>query len=108
VEYSVDILLAVYNGKKYIDNQIQSIINQSHKYWNLFILDDCSPDGTYEYLIKNYSCFEKIFINRNNKNSGVIKTFEQLLNYSKSGFFTFCDQDDVWDRNKLSLLLTSA
>ena len=47
---TVDIILPVYNSKKYILTTINSIIRQSYKSWNLIIIDDCSNDGTYEIL----------------------------------------------------------
>ena len=47
---TVDIILPVYNSKKYILATIGSIIRQSHTSWNLIIIDDCSNDGTYEIL----------------------------------------------------------
>ena len=49
----VDIILPVYNSKKYILDTIHSIIKQTYKHWNLIIIDDCSSDGTYEILKKN-------------------------------------------------------
>ena len=48
----VDIILPVYNSKKYISTTINSIIKQNYKHWNLIIVDDCSNDGTYEILKK--------------------------------------------------------
>jgi glycosyltransferase involved in cell wall biosynthesis len=47
---TVDIILPVYNSKKYILTTINSIIRQSFKSWNLIIIDDCSDDGTFEIL----------------------------------------------------------
>jgi glycosyltransferase involved in cell wall biosynthesis len=46
----VDIIVPVYNSKKYIIATINSILRQSYKSWNLIIIDDFSNDGTYEIL----------------------------------------------------------
>ena len=53
IKKNVDIILPVYNSKKYILNTINSIIKQSYKSWNLIIIDDFSNDGTYEILKKS-------------------------------------------------------
>ena len=45
---TVDIILPVYNSKKYILTTINSVIRQNYNSWNLIIIDDCSNDGTYE------------------------------------------------------------
>ena len=49
----VAILMATYNGDKYLKEQINSILNQSYKNWELFISDDGSTDGTFS-IIDNY------------------------------------------------------
>lgn len=52
----IDILMATYNGEKYLREQLDSIINQSYKDWRLIIRDDCSTDSTFaileEYRVK--------------------------------------------------------
>ena len=53
---NIAILLATYNGEKYIKEQIDSILSQTHKDWHLFIHDDGSKDGTPIYskpMLKN-------------------------------------------------------
>ena len=101
---TVDIIVPVYNSKKYIIPTINSILRQSYKSWNLIIIDDCSNDGTYKILKnihKKYNKDNKIFLYRQNKNRGqaVAKNFG--LNKSKSTFVAFIDSDDVWEKNKL-------
>ena len=96
---TVDIIVPVYNSKKYIIPTINSILRQSYKSWNLIIIDDCSNDGTYKILKnihKKYNKDNKIFLYRQNKNRGqaVAKNFG--LNKSKSTFVAFIDSDDVW------------
>ena len=46
----VDILMATYNGEKYLKSQIDSILNQSFKDFKLIICDDCSKDKTWQIL----------------------------------------------------------
>ena len=52
MEEKVDILLATYNGEKYVAEQIESILNQTYKNFNLIISDDCSKDSTPDVLKK--------------------------------------------------------
>ena len=79
IEDKIDILMATYNGEKYIVEQIDSIINQTYKNWNLLIRDDNSTDRTLE-IIKNYQKKDaRIRILDNNKvNLGIVKNFEKF------------------------------
>ena len=101
---TVDIILPVYNSKKYILATINSIIRQNYKSWNLIIIDDCSNDGTYEILKniqRNHISDNKIFLYRHNINKGQAEARNLGLNKSKSTFIAFIDSDDVWEKNKL-------
>ena len=101
---TVDIILPVYNSKKYIVATINSIIRQSFKSWNLIIIDDCSNDGTYEILKqiqKKYNKENKIFLYRQNINQGQAEARNLGLKKSKSIFIAFIDSDDLWEKNKL-------
>lgn len=92
----IDILMATYNGEKYIEEQINSILNQSYKNIRLIISDDCSNDNTREILKKLASKDERISLNLQEKNLGVVSNFEYLLNKVTSEIFMFADQDDIW------------
>lgn len=107
-EKNIDILLSTYNGSRFLSEQLDSILCQTNTQWKLFIRDDGSKDTTREIIEKYVSAHpEKIvWINRNDiRNVGVIKSFEELLNYSSAQYFMFCDQDDVWLPNKIDLTL---
>ena len=100
----VDIILPVYNSKKYVLATINSIIRQSYKAWNLIIIDDCSNDGTYK-ILKNiqrkYNTYNKIFLYRQNTNQGQAAARNFALKKVKSTFVAFIDSDDIWGENKL-------
>lgn len=100
----IDILLSTYNGERFLSEQIDSILDQTIKDWHLYIRDDGSKDTTVSIIaeyVKNYP--SKItWINESEiVNCGCIKSFEALLASSKSDYFMFCDQDDVWLPNKI-------
>ena len=101
----IDILMATYNGEKYIEEQLESIINQTYTNWRLIISDDCSSDRTVEILKcyqKKYS--EKIIVYENGIPSGSAQNnFYQLLDYTTSKYVMFSDQDDVWKPDKIAL-----
>ena len=98
----IEILMATYNGEKYISEQIDSIINQTCKNWKLLIRDDGSQDKTLEILEEYEKRDERINILRDIKgNLGFVKNFEELLKNSSEEFIMFSDQDDYWLENKI-------
>lgn len=96
----VDILLATYNGEKYIKEQVESILNQTYENIRIIISDDCSTDNTRQVL-KEYENNEKIKIFYQEKNLGYVKNFEFLLKQVKSNLYMLSDQDDVWKKEKV-------
>ena len=71
----IDILMATYNGEKYLKEQIESILNQTHKNIRLIISDDCSTDQTRE-IIKQYEKKDsRIKVYLQEQNLGYLKNF---------------------------------
>ena len=103
----VDILLATYNAQRYIKEQLDSILNQSFSDWNLIVYDDGSNDDTLSIIntyVDRYP--EKIkFISNNNRFGSALGSFSFLLTVSNSQYTMFCDQDDVWDKDKIEKTL---
>lgn len=101
---SVIVLLSSYNGEKYIKEQLLSVLNQQGVDVNIIVRDDGSKDATISIvsdLINNNSNITLI----KGTNTGSRDSFFTLLEYATqlSGkYIAFCDQDDVWDNNKLS------
>ena len=103
----IDILLAAYNGEKFLKEQVDSIFSQTCKNWQLLIRDDGSTDATIQ-IIKSYieKYPDKIrLIEDNLGNLGVAQNFGTILQQSKSEYIMFCDQDDVWLPEKIELTL---
>ncbi len=100
----IDILMATYNGEKYLAEQLDSIINQTYTEWNLLIRDDNSSDRTLEILEKYKKLDGRIKILRDTKgNLGIVRNFEELLKNSEEELIMFSDQDDIWIENKLEI-----
>lgn len=99
----VQVLLSTYNGEKFVEQQIDSILSQTYPETTLLIRDDGSSDDTLNILKK----FETMYPDRvriiSENNIGVIKSFFSLLNESDAcaDYFCFCDQDDVWLPKKI-------
>lgn len=97
----IQILLSTYNGEKYLRQQLDSIIGQRDVDFNLLIRDDGSSDRTLK-ILKNYARKDKRITFYEGKNIGASASFFELI--SKAGdadYYSFCDQDDVWDDDKL-------
>jgi teichuronic acid biosynthesis glycosyltransferase TuaG len=103
-KFYIDIIIPVYNSEKYIQNTVNSVLNQTYKYWRLIIIDDASTDNTrkiLEKLYKKYRNKKKITILKNEVNKGQAFSRNLGLKYSKSQLVSFLDSDDFWDKNKL-------
>ncbi len=101
----IDILLAAYNGEKYVSEQIESIINQTYTEWILYIKDDCSTDNTIN-IIKAYEerYKDKIKVIVSNKPTGSAKdNFFSMLKYATNEYVMTCDQDDIWLPDKIKM-----
>ena len=101
MEEQVDVLLASYNGEKYIEAQISSILNQTYKNIKLIISDDCSTDGTIDILKKYAQKDNRIQLYLQEKNLGVVKNIEFLLKKVNNNLYMLSDQDDVWLPQKI-------
>lgn len=97
----IDILLATYNGEKYLKCQLDSILNQTHKNIRLLINDDCSTDNTRAILKEYEEKDDRIKVKYNEKNLGYVKNFEDLLKRVENKYFALSDQDDFWKEEKI-------
>ena len=101
----IAVLLASYNGVKYIKEQVDSILNQKEVDVTIFISDDLSTDGTIEYLQDIYKDFKNIvYLPSGSKFGGAGKNFFRLIrdvDFSSFDFISFVDQDDIWYEDKL-------
>lgn len=104
----VTILMATYNGEKFLEEQIQSIISQSYKNWKLIIRDDCSKDSTINIIERFIQKDNRISLVKGSSNIGQIRNFNELLKIAiNNKYIMFSDQDDVWKNDKIELTLNS-
>ena len=105
----IDILLATYNGEKYLRAQIDSIFAQTYTDWRLVIRDDCSSDGT-PAIIQEYAtqyADKIVVIDNGNINIGATLSFAKLIEFSSAKYMMLCDQDDVWLEDKVELSIAT-
>ena len=110
---TVRIMMATYNGEKYLSQQLDSIISQTYKNWSLIIQDDGSKDNTWSILEKYASQESRVAIRKSQEEKhGAYYNFHSIANQEKQSgikydYYMFCDQDDVWDEDKIEQLLAS-
>ena len=96
----VDIILPSYNKDIYLEESINSIIQQKFNNWKLIIIDNCSTDNSRE-IIQKYSENEKISTFFLKKNMGVSFSRNLGVRLSDSKYISFIDADDIWNNSKL-------
>lgn len=102
----VDILMATYNGERYISDQIKSIQKQSFTNWRLLISDDCSSDDTPKIIHKFAAEDSRIIVVSDGMRYGSAKNnFLSLTNKAEAPYVMFSDQDDVWLPTKIEKTL---
>lgn len=99
----LSVIIPTYNSSKFIDNTIQSILNQTYKNFELLILDDCSQDDTIQ-KIQNYKD-KRIRILKNDINKGYIFSLNKLISISKGEFIVRNDHDDISIENRFEIQL---
>lgn len=101
--------MAIYNPNiPFLIEQLKSLNNQDYGNLELLIIDDCSNGISSEKITKlldEYICKFPYIFKRNPENMGSNKTFEELTRLANGDYLAYCDQDDIWEQNKLSVLL---
>lgn len=92
---AITVIIPMYNATKYIEQAIDSILNQSFKDLNVMVIDDCSTDGSYEFVQSRYGNNPRVQLVRNKKNSGPIATRNLGFRLSNSKYIALLDNDDV-------------
>ncbi len=93
---TIDIIMPTYNGEKYLEQQLQSLLMQSYQNIRIIISDDNSKDNTAQILKKYKEKDKRIEVYFQEKNLGVVKNIEFLLKKVENPFYMLCDQDDYW------------
>ena len=101
---TISIAMAVYNGERFLKEQLQSLSNQTTLPFELIACDDGSTDNSVNIL----EDFAKtapfpVRVIRNEKNLYYADNFMKAASLCQGECIAFCDQDDIWDSSKLSV-----
>ncbi len=100
------LLMATYNGERFLEEQIQSIQGQDFEDWGLFVSDDGSQDATQAIVERFAQEDHRIHgIPEPTEAHGAKENFAHLLQSVGADYYAFADQDDVWEPRKLSTLM---
>lgn len=97
----VAILMATYNGSKYLPHQIDSILKQHYTNWTLYVQDDLSTDNTPEILADYAKRDARIKVVDNQEKLGAKRNFMTLMEKVEADYYMFSDQDDEWLPEKI-------
>ncbi|MBV7532346.1 glycosyltransferase family 2 protein [Chitinophaga sp. sic0106] len=101
----VSIIIAVYNGARFLQEQLDSVLNQTYSNLEIIAVDDCSTDSSFEILQRYQDRYPNFHVFRNEANLGYIKNFEKGLQLAKGEYMALCDQDDIWLPEKVSIMM---
>ena len=99
----ISIITPNYNSSKYLNETIQSVLNQTFQDWEWLITDDCSTDNSVEILGKQSDPRIKVF--KAEKNGGAGHARNISLENATGRFITFLDADDFWEPNFLEAMV---
>ena len=104
---SYSVALCSYNGEKYIHQQIDSILSQTHRPSEIVVCDDGSTDRTPEILAEYQKQYPEIFrIHFNEINLRSVKNFEKAISLCSKDIIFLSDQDDIWSENKAEKIVS--
>ena len=99
----ISIIINCFNGEKYLDEALLSVINQSYKNWEIIFWDNQSTDLSANIFNKYKDKRLKYFYS--NEHTSLYKARHLAIEKSKGDFISFLDADDLWENNKLDLLM---
>jgi teichuronic acid biosynthesis glycosyltransferase TuaG len=99
----VSIIMPTYNSAFFIEEAIQSVMNQTYANWELIIIDDGSTDNTQQIVQSLIYDWPNITYNYSEHNKGTAHARNRGMSLAKGQFLAFLDSDDVWLNKKLEL-----
>jgi len=101
LNHTIGVVVATFNGKKFIKEQLDSMLGQTLKPDLILIVDDCSTDNTPEIIQKYTEHHQNIRFYQNEQNLGWIKNFEKGISLCDTDYIVLSDQDDIWFPEKI-------
>jgi glycosyltransferase involved in cell wall biosynthesis len=105
----IEVLLATWNGERFIEEQLESVFRQRFQNFRLIVRDDLSTDSTLEIVERYRSRHpDRVVVSLNKCRMGPCRTFSLLAENSVTPYVAFCDQDDIWREDRLAIGLAAA
>ncbi|HEY0109850.1 MAG TPA: glycosyltransferase family 2 protein [Fibrella sp.] len=101
----VSVVLATYNGERFLEAQLDSIVRQTYPNLEVVVVDDCSTDTTPVILARYADRYSFIRVVINETNLGYVRNFEKGMLLATGDYIAPSDQDDIWHPDKLSTLV---
>ncbi|GAB2773244.1 hypothetical protein GCM10027275_15250 [Rhabdobacter roseus] len=99
----ISVALCTYNGAKFLNEQLDSLVGQTYPNLEIVAVDDGSSDGTLAILNQYAARYPFLRVHQNETNLGFNLNFEKALRLCTGDYLAISDQDDVWDPEKLRL-----
>jgi glycosyltransferase involved in cell wall biosynthesis len=99
----LSVCMATYNGARFVVRQLDTVLKQLGPDDEVIVVDDGSKDNTVQIIRESYDDRVQVYVNE--KNLGVIHSFEKAISLAKGDILFLCDQDDVWVDNKVETVL---
>ena len=100
----ISVAMAVYNGEKYLETQMDSILQQTMPADEIIIVDDCSTDESVEIIQRYQKQHPQIKLFQNESNLGYKRNFRRAVGLCQGSLVFLCDQDDLWLPDKISVM----
>ena len=97
----VSIIIPVYNGELFLEDTINSVIEQTYTNWELILVNDCSIDSSINIIKEHQKKDSRIKLINNKINSKVAISRNNGVKKAKGRYICFLDADDKWNREKL-------
>ncbi len=97
----ISVVVCTYNGEKYIEKQLDSLIAQTYPLHEIIIQDDGSTDGTVSILHRFAQKYPVIKVFQNEEGKGVNDNFLSAMRRVSGELIAVCDQDDIWEPTKI-------
>ena len=100
----ISVAMALYNGERYLETQLESILKQTSAVDEIIIVDDCSTDQSAEIVLRYQKKYPCIKLYHNEINLGYKRNFRKAVELCQGDLVFLCDQDDFWLPDKVQVM----
>lgn len=97
----VSVVMPNYNGERFVEDAIKSVLSQTYDNIEIIVVDDCSRDNSPEIIEKIAKQDERVHLFRNKTNCGVSQTRNRGIQLASGRYIALLDNDDLWEKDKV-------